>query len=238
MLAGLRYRRDFHSELDCDGAQGMQPQDLPPALETSESPSVIEEFPQASRLALEAGFDGVELHAASGYLPAQFLSTGTNQRTDEYGGSLTNRIRFTVGTLNAAGVGVPARHALHSTGHHWHAAPTVSRSSAGRRWLRFFVWQTNACGRRGGLHGLRTALRGEPRPAGAVRARASLGKGRSLHVLHAKSRGLRGLSRSHVKLQIGVCLEGRRKTVGESPLFYCCQACRILTGKNPGNNPS
>ena len=85
MPAGPRYRRDFHSEPDCDGAQGMQPHDLPRTLETSEIPSVIEEFAHASRLALEAGFDGVELHAASGYLPAQFLSTGTNPRTDEYG---------------------------------------------------------------------------------------------------------------------------------------------------------
>ena len=56
--------------------------DAPRALDTSEIPGVIEGFAQATRNALEAGFDGVELHAASGYLPMQFLSTGTNTRTD------------------------------------------------------------------------------------------------------------------------------------------------------------
>ncbi len=50
--------------------------------ELSEIPGVIEEYAQATRNALAAGFDGVELHSASGYLPMQFLSTGTNRRTD------------------------------------------------------------------------------------------------------------------------------------------------------------
>ena len=59
-------------------AHGLQDMDTPRALETSEIPGVIEGFAQATRNALEAGFDGVELHAASGYLPMQFLSTGTN----------------------------------------------------------------------------------------------------------------------------------------------------------------
>ena len=82
-------------------AQGLQPYDLPRALELSEIPAVIGEFAQATRNALEAGFDGVELHSASGYLPNQFLSESTNQRTDAYGGSIENRIRFVVETLNA-----------------------------------------------------------------------------------------------------------------------------------------
>jgi N-ethylmaleimide reductase len=80
---------------------GMQDMDMPRALETSEIPGVIEEFAQATRNALAAGFDGVELHAASGYLPMQFLSTGTNKRTDGYGGAVTNRIRFVMETLDA-----------------------------------------------------------------------------------------------------------------------------------------
>jgi N-ethylmaleimide reductase len=74
---------------------------MPRALETDEVPGVIAEFGQATRNALEAGFDGVELHAASGYLPMQFLSTGTNKRTDRYGGSVENRIRAVVEMLEA-----------------------------------------------------------------------------------------------------------------------------------------
>ena len=80
---------------------GMQPFVEPRALATEEIPGIVEEYRQATRNAFEAGFDGVELHATSGYLPAQFLSTGTNQRTDRYGGSLENRIRFPVEVLEA-----------------------------------------------------------------------------------------------------------------------------------------
>ena len=66
---------------------------------------MIEEYRQATVNAFEAGFDGVELHCTSGYLPAQFLSTGTNTRDDQYGGSLENRCRFVLETLAAmAGV--------------------------------------------------------------------------------------------------------------------------------------
>jgi N-ethylmaleimide reductase len=82
-------------------AQGMQDMDMPRALETREIPGVIAEYAQATRNALAAGFDGVELHSASGYLPMQFLSTGTNKRTDAYGGSVQNRIRFVVEALEA-----------------------------------------------------------------------------------------------------------------------------------------
>ena len=80
---------------------GLQDFDTPRALELSEIPGVIEEYAQATRNALAAGFDGVELHSASGYLPMQFLSTGTNKRTDAYGGSVNNRIRFVVEALEA-----------------------------------------------------------------------------------------------------------------------------------------
>jgi N-ethylmaleimide reductase len=82
-------------------AHGLQDMDTPRALETAEIPGVIEGFAQATRNALAAGCDGVELHAASGYLPMQFLSTGTNRRTDAYGGNLHNRIRFVIETLEA-----------------------------------------------------------------------------------------------------------------------------------------
>lgn len=80
---------------------GMQEFVLPRALRTEEIPALIDEYRQATRNALAAGFDGVELHATSGYLPAQFLSTGANQRNDAYGGSVENRIRFVVETLQA-----------------------------------------------------------------------------------------------------------------------------------------
>jgi N-ethylmaleimide reductase len=82
-------------------AEGMQPHPAPRALETSEIAGVIEEYAQATRNALEAGFDGVELHSASGYLPMQFLSSNTNLRTDGYGGSVQNRIRFVMEALDA-----------------------------------------------------------------------------------------------------------------------------------------
>lgn len=80
---------------------GTQDFDMPRALRTDEIAGVIDEYRQATRNALEAGFDGVELHCTSGYLPAQFLSTGTNQRTDQYGGSAQNRIRFVIEALQA-----------------------------------------------------------------------------------------------------------------------------------------
>lgn len=80
---------------------GMKPHVTPRALEKSEIAAIINEYAEATRLALAAGFDGVELHAASGYLPMQFLSSGSNVRTDEYGGRAENRVRFVVETLQA-----------------------------------------------------------------------------------------------------------------------------------------
>lgn len=82
-------------------AVGMASVVLPRALTTEEVGGVVAEFAHATALALAAGFDGVELHAASGYLPMQFLSTGTNHRTDRYGGSAENRARFVVECLEA-----------------------------------------------------------------------------------------------------------------------------------------
>jgi len=84
-------------------AKGMVDFDVPRALETDEIAGVIDEYRQATANAYRAGFAGVELHCTSGYLPAQFLSTGTNQRDDRYGGSVEDRIRFVVETLEAMG---------------------------------------------------------------------------------------------------------------------------------------
>lgn len=66
----------------------------PKALSKSEIKEIVEEFKNAAKNALEAGFDGVELHAANGYLVNQFIDSLSNHRTDEYGGSVENRLRF------------------------------------------------------------------------------------------------------------------------------------------------
>ena len=68
--------------------------ETPRALETDEVPEVVEQYRQAAENARQAGFDGVEIHAANGYLLEQFLRTGTNQREDNYGGSVQNRTRL------------------------------------------------------------------------------------------------------------------------------------------------
>lgn len=73
----------------------------PRALSLDEIAGIIDEYRQATRRAITAGFDGVELHGASGYLPEQFLSSGSNQRQDHYGGSVENRARFVLELLKA-----------------------------------------------------------------------------------------------------------------------------------------
>ena len=77
----------------------------PRALERSEIPGVIAEYVHGARLAKEAGFDGVEIHNANGYLLDQFLRDGTNRRGDDYGGSVRNRVRLTLEVTEAV-VGV------------------------------------------------------------------------------------------------------------------------------------
>ncbi len=80
---------------------GMAPFDQPRALRLEEIAGIIEQYRRATVNAYAAGFDGVELHCTSGYLPAQFLSTGSNRRTDAYGGSVANRCRFALEALAA-----------------------------------------------------------------------------------------------------------------------------------------
>jgi N-ethylmaleimide reductase len=75
-------------------ASGMQPFVTPRALETEEIQAIVAQYAVAARNALQAGFDGVEVHAANGYLIDQFLRDGSNRRTDDYGGSLENRSRI------------------------------------------------------------------------------------------------------------------------------------------------
>ena len=81
--------------------QGMQDFVEPRALDTDELPGVVAEFVDAARRAVEAGLDGVELHAANGYLLHQFLADGSNVRTDAYGGSPEARARFVVEVATA-----------------------------------------------------------------------------------------------------------------------------------------
>ncbi len=73
---------------------GMVDAQEPRALNSNEIPGIIADYRRATENALKAGFDGVEIHAANGYLIDQFLRDGSNQRTDAYGGSIENRIRF------------------------------------------------------------------------------------------------------------------------------------------------
>jgi N-ethylmaleimide reductase len=67
---------------------------VPRAVETDEIPGLVEQFRKGAENAHAAGFDGVEIHGANGYLLDQFLRDGSNHRTDAYGGSLSNRARF------------------------------------------------------------------------------------------------------------------------------------------------
>jgi N-ethylmaleimide reductase len=80
---------------------GPKPRPTPRALEAAEIPGVIEEFRRGAELALEAGFDGVEVHGANGYLPDQFLNSFSNHRADDWGGSLENRARFLMSVTDA-----------------------------------------------------------------------------------------------------------------------------------------
>ena len=82
-------------------AEGQLDHAVPRALETDEIPGIVEEFVHASRSAIEAGLDGVELHAANGYLLHQFLGPKSNLRTDEYGGSPENRARLVLEVARA-----------------------------------------------------------------------------------------------------------------------------------------
>lgn len=83
------------------GPKGLLPAPVPRALSTGEVKGEVQVFADAARRAVDAGFDGVELHGANGYLIQQFLSTSANQRTDAYGGSVAGRIRFAVEVAEA-----------------------------------------------------------------------------------------------------------------------------------------
>ena len=77
-----------------DGVPTFTDTSEPRALDAEELPRIVQDYRHAARNAIAAGFDGVEIHAANGYLIDQFLKTGANQRTDDYGGSIKNRARL------------------------------------------------------------------------------------------------------------------------------------------------
>ncbi|HKB61148.1 MAG TPA: alkene reductase [Gallionellaceae bacterium] len=83
-------------------AEGMKPNATPEAMTEADIRTAIEEFARAARNAVEAGFDGIELHGANGYLLEQFIRPTSNQRTDRYGGNIENRARFVLEVAEAA----------------------------------------------------------------------------------------------------------------------------------------
>jgi N-ethylmaleimide reductase len=89
-------------------SSGMQPYPEPNAMNEDDIAAVIAEYVQSAKRAVEAGFDGVELHAANGYLIDQFLNAATNKRNDQWGGSVENRIRFAVAVAKAAAAAIGA----------------------------------------------------------------------------------------------------------------------------------
>jgi N-ethylmaleimide reductase len=80
----------------------------PRPLEIDEIAAIVADFAQAARHAVRAGFDGIEIHAANGYLVDQFLRDGANQRTDAYGGSIENRARFLLEVVEATSAAIGA----------------------------------------------------------------------------------------------------------------------------------
>nr|WP_218063590.1 alkene reductase [Arthrobacter wenxiniae] len=100
------------SAIAIDGAtrsyDGKLPYPVPHALTAGELPAVMQEFVQGCRNAMAAGFDGVELHGANGYLLHEFLAPSANHRTDGYGGSPENRARFVIETVAAVATAIGA----------------------------------------------------------------------------------------------------------------------------------
>jgi N-ethylmaleimide reductase len=83
-------------------AEGMKPNAMPEAMTEADIKATIEEYAQAAKNAVAAGFDGIELHGANGYLLEQFIRPNSNQRTDRYGGAIENRARFVLEVAAAA----------------------------------------------------------------------------------------------------------------------------------------
>jgi N-ethylmaleimide reductase len=91
-------------------SNGLQPYPVPTEMSEADIALAIAEYAAGAKRAIEAGFDGIELHAANGYLIDQFLNTATNKRTDRWGGNIENRIRFAVEVAKAAASAIGAEH--------------------------------------------------------------------------------------------------------------------------------
>ena len=89
-------------------SQGMQPHSMPRAMTQADIARTVGEYAQAARLAVEAGFDGIELHGANGYLIEQFLNANVNQRSDAYGAGIAGRNRFAIEVTRAAAQAIGA----------------------------------------------------------------------------------------------------------------------------------
>lgn len=98
----LQAANSFAWGYDTDGKEGFVPASKPRALTTEEVAGVVQDFAHAAKNAIAAGFDGVELHGANGYLIEQFLNPHVNNRTDQYGGSVENRSRFLLEAIDAS----------------------------------------------------------------------------------------------------------------------------------------
>ena len=96
-----------------NGVGEMVQHDMPRALTREEIPAIVNDYAQAARNAIAAGFDGIELHGANGYLINQFIDSQANLRDDEYGGSLQNRLRFMLASLSCS---LLSRHAYRHNG--------------------------------------------------------------------------------------------------------------------------
>jgi len=101
--SALRARTQLFSD-----SAGLVDSEEPQALTLQGIAEVIEDYRQAALNAREAGFDGVELHCTSGYLPMQFMASGSNRRSDAYGGDVTNRVRFAKEVIEAMATAVGA----------------------------------------------------------------------------------------------------------------------------------
>ena len=174
---------------------GMKPYVTPRALETAEIPGIIGQYRQGAANAKAAGFDGVEVHAAHGYLLDQFLRDRTNHRTDKYGGSAENRARLIVEVMEAVGERVGWRsHRRASVAdqsglqRHFRQRPGANFLHRGARARPAWPWLSASCRartgrsdphptlpRKRGRNGRGPARRGVLPPAVARRARRQQG---------------------------------------------------------------
>jgi N-ethylmaleimide reductase len=92
-----------------DGAPVFVETSMPRALSTAEIPGLIDDYARAARAAIAAGFDGVEIHGANGYLIDQFLKAGSNRRSDDWGGGIESRCRFALAVVRAVAYAVGAQ---------------------------------------------------------------------------------------------------------------------------------